>query len=399
MKRNELVKRRFYYPIIGTKERKEQTNPDVGSSTNTNKEAKKVTNSVNSNPNNLYGDKKVANKKKNEVLQYNGLPPIQQVEKGVLKAVIGQNEQVRKILTAIYKANIFENLKSNLLIIGNSGTGKTETVKQIAKRLGIPYTIEDATKYTKEGYYGNDVEEMVYNLVRRANQNVSLAEHGIIIIDEIDKKAGYDSNDVSGVEVLKSLLKIIEGTTIQVPIEKEELEYDVVDFNTDKLTIILMGAFSGIDKIVDQRLNSKHLGFADTKKLDEQSKKKKILKQDLVKYGIPEEFVGRINTIVEMNELKEKELISILKNSNLSIFRRYQEELKKKGITLQYNRTIFGLIAKESLLLSTGARELTNTVNYIFENIMYDVIANPGKFTKCKLLLDIVKDNTKYELN
>lgn len=120
-----------------------------------------------------------------------------------------EEEQVRQIITAIYRAINFKTIKSNVLVIGNSGTGKTETIKQIAKRLHIPYTIEDATKYTQEGYYGADVNDMIYNLLENANLDIEKAQKGIIVIDEIDKKAGHEENDVSGTKVLKSLLKII----------------------------------------------------------------------------------------------------------------------------------------------------------------------------------------------
>lgn len=130
-----------------------------------------------------------------------------------------------------------------------------------------------------------------------------------------------------------------------------------------------------------------------------QKKHMQYLKQDLVKYGLPEEFVGRIDTIVEMNTLGEQELVDILVRSKLSIFRRYEDELKRLGIKLKYDKEIFQLIAQASLELDTGARELSNTVNQIFEHIIYEILANPGKYTKCRLLPGIVEDNTKYQLS
>lgn len=172
------------------------------------------------------------------------LPDINDMEKEVLKSIIGQDVAVRKIITAIYRAINFKTVKSNILVIGNSGTGKTETIKQIAKRLNIPYTIEDATKYTQEGYYGADVNEMILNLLENANMDIKKAQNGIIVIDEIDKKAGHEvPHDVAGTEVLKSLLKIIEGTTIKVPVEMDYYNVKLADFDTKNIIIIFLGAF------------------------------------------------------------------------------------------------------------------------------------------------------------
>lgn len=325
------------------------------------------------------------------------IPSINSIEDEVLECIVGQDKQVRQIITAIYRTIEFENMKTNLLVIGNSGTGKTETVTQIAKRLNIPYTIEDATKYTKEGYYGNDVENMISNLLDNANQNVERAQHGIIIIDEIDKKAGHADHDISGTDVLKSLLKIIEGTTIKMYNPEDPYSDEKINFNTKDIVIIFLGAFSGLEKIRDKRLNSTPLGFS-SKTREAETTKSRYIKKDLVEYGMPEEFVGRIDTIIEMNKLNKENLVTILKTSKLSIFRIYEAELEKKGIALDYNSKLFEAIAEESLALDTGARELKNTVNYVFENIMYDVISNPGKYSKCTLDLDIVHDNTKYKL-
>lgn len=151
------------------------------------------------------------------------VPDIADVEKKVLKSIVAQDKQVRKIITSIYRAIYFESIKANVLIIGSSGTGKTATVELIAKLLKLPYTIEDATKYTQEGYYGANVEDMILNLVKNADYDFEKAQRGIIFIDEIDKKASTCDDygrDVAGVEVLKSLLRIIEGTTMEIPIDK-----------------------------------------------------------------------------------------------------------------------------------------------------------------------------------
>lgn len=330
-----------------------------------------------------------------QIKKNNEMPNIKKLENDVLQSIVGQDEQVKKITTAIYKSISFSNLKSNILVIGPSGTGKTETIKQIAKRLNVPYTIEDATRYTKTGYYGADVEDMVFNLIENANKDLKKAQQGIIVIDEIDKKVSGDLYDVGGNEVLKSLLKIIEGTKIKI--FNDFLKREVVDFDTRNITVILLGAFAGLDKIREKRLNKKHLGFVTSEEKNQQEEK--YLKDDLIKYGMPEEFIGRIDSIIEMNKLNKKDLALILKKSNLSIFRRYQNELNYKGVRLKFNNKIFEEIAEKSLELDTGARELSNTVNYIFENIIYEVLAYPGKFKTCTLEEGIVEDNTKYKMS
>lgn len=335
------------------------------------------------------------------------LPSIRTTERNVLQYIIGQDRQVRQIITAIYRAINFKTIKANVLVVGNSGTGKTETIRQVCKRLRIPYTIEDATKYTKEGYYGADVNDMIYNLLENANQDLEKAQNGIIVIDEIDKKAGHEESDISGTDVLKSLLKIIEGTIIKISPPEDPFSEELIEFDTKNIIIIFLGAFDGLDKIRDKRLNAKKLGFKVESIIEDSSQQKsRFLKQDLVEYGMPEEFVGRIDTIIEMNKLTKQDLTLILKKSKLSIFRRYQAELRQRGVVLSYSGKLFESIAEESLALDTGARELSNTVNYMFENIMYDILSNPekykftscNKYKKCILDLDIVHDNTKYEL-
>lgn len=324
------------------------------------------------------------------------IPELKELEQNVLKHIVGQDLQVRQIITGIYRSLAFPTIKSNILVIGNSGTGKTATIKQIAQILGLPCIIEDATKYTQEGYYGADVTDMISNLIEAADDDISKALNGIIAIDEIDKKADSgDQHDVAGVEVLKSLLKIIEGTTIMVP--PTNFMGELIPFDTSNLIIIFMGVFPGLSKIRDLRLNRNNVGFARMEVKQESAKK--YIKQDLVKYGLPEEFVGRIDTIVEMNTLGYQELVQILTQSKLSIFRRYEKELKRIGVKLEYDSCIFEQIARASLALDTGARELSNTVNHVFEHVMYEVLANPEKYKKCVLLPGIVEDNTKFELS
>lgn len=324
------------------------------------------------------------------------IPNLKRLEKNVLQYIIGQDAQVKRIITSIYRSIKFKTIKSNVLIIGPSGTGKTETIKQIAKKLNLPYTIEDATKYTKEGYYGGDVIDIIYNLIENADYDIEKAEHGIIVIDEIDKKVSNEQEDISGTDVLKSLLKIIEGTKIKIDIPEC---FEIEDFNTENLIIIFSGAFIGLDKIRNERIHKKHMGFLETETDKETDTKRNYIKEDLVKYGLIDEFVGRIDTIIEMNQLTKENLVDILKTSKLSIFRKYKNELKKLGVKLYYKRDLYERIAEKCVNLSTGARELSNVVNNIFENIIYEVLSEPKKYHKCVLDSEIVEDNTKYKLS
>ena len=324
------------------------------------------------------------------------LMPIELLDKKVRQYIIGQDDQVRKIIASIYRSKIFSSIKANVLIIGNSGTGKTATVKKIAELLDIPYTIEDATKYTQEGYYGADVQDMICNLLENSDGDFARASSGMVIIDEIDKKTlKGEQHDPAGVEVLNSLLKIIEGTTLMV--QPQDFFGEAFPFDTENLTIIFMGAFPGLDRIRDARLNRNSFGFAESKVSKDNTTE--YTKQDLVKYGLPEEFAGRIDTIIEMNKLGVKELTQILTDSKLSIFRRYEKELKNFGIELEYKQEIFEKIAKKALQVKTGARELSCVVNYIFEKIIFEVFAHPCKYKKCTLYTEITEDNTKFLLS
>ena len=292
--------------------------------------------------------------------------------------------------------------KENIWAVINGEIMQDDNLKYLRNTIGIVQAFLDTgaiavlDMQTFSLYSAEEFTEKIFS--KDLDMDNHKAQNGIIVIDEIDKKAGHEvSHDVAGTEVLKSLLKIIEGTTIKVPVEMDYYNVKLADFDTKNIIIIFLGAFSGLDIIRDKRLNSNPLGFSI--KEETHKSKAKFLKQDLVKYGLPEEFVGRIDTIVEMNELTKKDLALILKKSELSIFKRYQNELSNMGITLIYNDDLFESIAEKSLVLDTGARELSNTVNYMFENIVFDVLSNPNKYKKCILDSEIAQDNTKYTLS
>lgn len=328
------------------------------------------------------------------------IPNMAVLQSKVKEYIIGQDEAVNRVILSIYRSLKIRNIKTNMLIIGKSGSGKTETMKQIAKLLKIPYTIEDATKYTKEGYVGQSVEDMIYNLYDNSNWDLEKTERGMLVIDEIDKKVSnqYDS-DISGKDVLNSLLKVIEGTKFLLEDDMGMLS-EYVD--TSKMIVVFMGAFEGIEKIREKRLkkgkNAK-IGFNMEQEVSYQDRSTRYTKDDLIEFGLPTEFVGRIDTIVEYKQLSEESLAMIAKNSKLSIFRKYEKYLAKNRITLRYDESIFNEIAKKAIQKNTGAREISNVTNEIFEPILSEIFTQKkGKYKECILKKNFVQNSTEYEL-
>lgn len=291
------------------------------------------------------------------------LPTIQETEKFILDTVKGQDEQVRSIVTAAYRSIKFDNIKSKVLIIGKSGTGKTEIMRQLAKKLGRVFVTEDANEFTQEGYYGRDVSEIVMDLLQEANNDIEEAQKGIIFIDEIDKKAGCatETRDVSGRGVLNSLLKLVEGKVMKVPAPLDEWEDgpETYDFDTSKLIIFFAGAFDGIDAIAKKRTHSSTLGFSSNSSNGTKTGKStlKYTKEDLIEYGFPEEFVGRIDTIVQMNELSESVLVQILETSKLLQLSHMKKHLRNIRLCLSMIRVCLKILLKRLL---QGTQELEN---------------------------------------
>lgn len=329
------------------------------------------------------------------------IPNIAMLQKNIKKYIVGQDNAVDRIVLAIYRSLKIQTIKTNILVIGKSGSGKTETMKQVAKALKLPYTIEDATKFTKEGYVGGDVEDMVYNLFDNANCNAKEAERGMIIIDEIDKKINGDYEaDISGKDVLNSLLKIVEGTKLPLAeCGSPASEFFPTHIDTSKMIVVFMGAFSGIEEKRKQRLGKKKkigFGASESEDTSQEIQDMRYTKDDLIAYGMPIEFAGRIDTIVEFEQLSKGSLAEIAKNSKLSIFRKYEKYLAQNGITLEYDDSIFDEIAQKAITKNTGAREISNVTNEIFESIIYSVFTSErGKYKKCILKKDFVKNPQK----
>lgn len=324
------------------------------------------------------------------------LPNIMVLYKELKQYIIGQEDALKKVVLSIYRNVDFE-IKSNVLIIGKSGSGKTETMKQLADILGLPYTIEDATKYSKVGYSGASVEDMIFNLYVKSGCDLEQTEKGMLIIDEIDKKADptNDKSDVANQPVLHSLLKVVEGTIIPIKEEDTFMEY----VNTRKMIVVFMGAFEGLDAIREERLNVKHIGFQVSDMEKDNEKDLHYTKEDLIKYGLPAEFVGRLDTIIEYKGLTQKDLVNILKRSKLSIFKSYEQQFRKKGIILRYQQLLFKRLAQKALNEETGARELSKVVNEMFEEILFRVLsAPPGTYRECILKNEIATNPQAYVL-
>lgn len=334
------------------------------------------------------------------------IPLLADLENKVNETVIGQEQIVKSVCTKIYESICFPNIKNNILIVGKSGTGKTEIVRQIAKNLNFPLVIEDATEFTQEGYVGASVNDIIYNILEKANGDIELAKRGIIFIDEIDKKAtrGRESSDISKGDVLKSLLKIIEGTVLRIEnpnyYKNPENESYQIEFDTSNLIFIFGGAFEGIEKIKERRLKkATNIGFSSIEEnsiIINNNTITSFTKEDLIEFGLPAEFVGRVTNIYETNKLTEKDLVKILKYSKESIFKKYENILIASKIELEYPENLFENIAKRACTFPTGARELNSQVSYIFEGIIYDVLNNKKEYKKYILEEEILTNNTKY---
>ncbi len=326
-------------------------------------------------------------------------PTVTETEKFIMETVKGQDKQVRQIVNAEYKASRYK-IKSNVLIVGKSGTGKTEILKQLAKKTGKACITIDANDYTEEAYQGSSVSDIVVKLLAAANYDVKRAENGIVIIDEIDKKA--KSRDVSGKGVQDQLLKLVEGKVIPIILRRKDGD-EMVYFNTEQVMFYFAGAFSGIDEIIKKRLKNKSaIGFATETKSEKQIEEEKMVnEEDLAEYGLEREFVGRIDLIIQLNDLSEDVLEDILLNSKNSKLKKFVGSLQiKDGITTHYDQGIIKAIVKKVKKenSTTGARGLSKVVTYVFDDIMHEVMANPGKYSDVVLLDGIEEDNTRYIL-
>lgn len=346
------------------------------------------------------------------------------------KYVIGQDEAKKAISVAVFnhykrfltnRCNVSirddepEDLKdvtiekSNLLILGNTGTGKTYMVKILAKYLGIPCYIADSTKLTESGFVGDDVESMLSGLIRSAGGYVDKAECGICVIDEIDKLSRRGENpsitrDVGGEGVQQSLLKIVEGTKIGVPPNggRKHPEQKLIEIDTSNILFIAMGAFDGLDKIVQRRVNKSQIGFMSSSTSfsgnDNDDILDRVCQEDLRKFGIIPELIGRFPIITHTNPLSEEDLVRILKEPSNSIIKQYRKMLFIDGVNLSFDDDALLLIAKVANSTDTGARGLRSIIEHVLTDIMYDYGGN-AEDTDVNITADYVEKSLCKKYN